>query len=122
MGFVLELCVLLRFNRDDKVIRNQSTKHKVQNTKYSTPVFESEEQRQRAQLIVSLLAKLYVVLELSPDACPVCGETLTHDSECPIQLAWTLLDDRQQHDARTAIRALALSIGCDEMIADPLTH
>ena len=85
-------------------------------------MFESEEQRQRAELIVSLLAKLYVVLELSPDACPVCGQTLTHDSECPIQLAWTLLDERQQNDARTAIRALALSIGCDESIADPLTH
>jgi hypothetical protein len=88
----------------------------------TNPVFESEEQRQRAELIVSLLAKLYVVLELSPDACPVCGKTLTHDSECPIQLAWTLLDERQQNDARTAIRALALSIGCDESIADPLTH
>jgi predicted nucleic acid-binding Zn ribbon protein len=85
-------------------------------------MFESEEQRQRAELIISLLAKLYVVLELSPDACPVCGKTLTHDSECPIHLAWTFLDENQQHYARAAIRALALSIGCDESIADPLTH
>ena len=85
-------------------------------------MFESEEQRQRAELIVMLLAKLYVVLELSPDACPVCGKTLTHDLECPIHLGWTLLDQHQQQHARTAIRALALSIGCDESIADPLTH
>ena len=85
-------------------------------------MFESEEHRQRAELIISLLAKLYVVLELSPDACPVCGKTLMHDSECPIHLAWSLLDETQQQDARTAIRALALSIGCEESIADPLTH
>jgi hypothetical protein len=85
-------------------------------------MFESEEQRQRIELIITLLAKLYVVLELSPDACPVCRKSLTHDVECPILLAWSLLDDKQQYDARTAIRALALSMGCDESIADPVTH
>jgi hypothetical protein len=85
-------------------------------------MFDSAEQRQRAELIVTLLAKLYVVLELSPDACPVCSKTLTHDSECPILLAWSLLDETQQRDARTTIRAVALSIGCDESIADPVAH
>ena len=85
-------------------------------------MLDSAEQLQRAELIVTLLAKLYVVLELSPDACPFCGKTLAHDTECPIALAWTLLDDNQQDDARTAIRALALSIGCDDSFADPLTH
>ena len=30
-------------------------------------MFESEEQRKRAELIITLLAKLYVVLELSVD-------------------------------------------------------
>jgi hypothetical protein len=85
-------------------------------------MFESEEQQKRIELIITLLAKLYVVLELSPDACPVCRKSLTHDAECPILLAWSLLDDKQQYDARTAIRALALSMGCDESIADPVTH
>ena len=37
-------------------------------------------------------------------------------------LAWTLLDDKQQYDARAAIRALALVIGVDESVADPVTH
>lgn len=69
-----------------------------------------------------LLAKLYLVLELSPDPCPVCGKTLTHDLECPIALAWTLLDLEQQQDARTAIRAIALSIGCNDSPADPVAH
>ena len=41
-------------------------------------------------LIVMLLAKLYVLLELSLDSCPVCHKALTHDSECPITLAWSL--------------------------------
>ena len=87
-------------------------------------MFESEEQKKRAELIITLLAKLYVVLELSGDDCPVCHKALAHDSECPISLAWSLLSADQQHDARTAIRALALSIGNDESesLSDPLVH
>lgn len=85
-------------------------------------MFESDEQRQRAEVIIMLLAKLYIVLELSPDACPVCRQILNHDAECPITLAWSLLNAEQQHNARTAIRALALSMGCDDSFADPVTH
>jgi hypothetical protein len=85
-------------------------------------MFESEEQKTRVELIITLLAKLYVVLELSVDNCPVCHKALTHDSECPISLAWTLLTEDQQRDARTAIRALALSIGTDESVGDPMVH
>jgi hypothetical protein len=85
-------------------------------------MFESEEQKKRAELIITLLAKLYVVLELSVDNCPVCHKSLAHDAECPISLAWSLLTKDQQHDARTAIRALALSIGTDDSLADPMVH
>ena len=85
-------------------------------------MFESEEQIKRAEVIVMLLAKLYVVLELSPDICPLCHKTLEHDAECPIFLAWTLLNSEQQNEARTAIRALALSMGCDDSFADPVVH
>jgi hypothetical protein len=85
-------------------------------------MFESEERRQRAKLIIMTLAKLYVVLELSPDACPVCRNALSHDAECPISLAWSLLDGEEQHHARTAIRALALSIGRYDSCADPVAQ
>ncbi|MGH9882630.1 MAG: hypothetical protein ACRD6N_14435 [Pyrinomonadaceae bacterium] len=85
-------------------------------------MFDSEDQQKRAEIIIIILAKLYVVLEFSPDACPVCRKTLSHDPECPILLAWSLLDDEQQQDARTAIRALALSLGCDNLFADPVAH
>ena len=85
-------------------------------------MFSTPENQARIELIIMLLAKLYVVLELSPDGCPVCRKSLTHDAECPILLAWSLLDDQQQCEARNAIRALALSMGCDESIADPVTH
>ena len=85
-------------------------------------MFESEEQKKRVELIITLLAKLYVVLELPVDPCPVCHKALTHDFECPISLAWTLLTVDQQRDARSAIRALALSIGTDESLADPMVH
>jgi hypothetical protein len=86
-------------------------------------MFETEEQKQRAERIVFLLAKLYVLLELSLDTCAVCHKALNHDDECPILLAWSLLTPEQQHDARTALRALALSIGHDdETLPDPLVH
>lgn len=85
-------------------------------------MLESKEEKQRAERIIMLLAKLYVLLELSLDTCAVCQRALTHDEECPISLAWSLLSPEQQHDARTAIRALALSIGNDETIVDPLVH
>jgi len=85
-------------------------------------MFESEEQKKRVELIITLLAKLYVVLELSVDNCPLCHKPFAHDAECPITLAWTLLTEDQQRDARTAIRALALSIGADDTLADPMVH
>ena len=85
-------------------------------------MFESEEQRKRGELIVMLLAKLYVVLELSGDNCPVCHHGLAHDSECPIFLAWSLLSEEQQNEARRAIRALALSIGNDESVGEQMVH
>lgn len=85
-------------------------------------MFESEERKKRAEVIVMLLAKLYIVLELSPDICPLCHKPLAHDAECPIALAWSLLSPEQQNEARNAIRALALSIGCDDSFADPVVH
>jgi len=85
-------------------------------------MFESDEQKKRAEIIITLLAKLYVVLELSADPCPVCHTGLSHDLECPISLAWSLLTKEQQRDARTAIRAIALSISTDESVADPIVH
>lgn len=85
-------------------------------------MFESDEQKKRAELIITLLAKLYVVLELSGDECPVCHKAQTHDSECPISLAWSLLTEEEQQDARTTIRTLALTIGAEESHADGMVH
>jgi len=85
-------------------------------------MFETEDQRQRAEVIIMLLAKLFVVLELSPDTCPLCHKPLVHDAECPLSLAWSMLTPEQQNEARNAIRALALSMGCDDSFADPVVH
>lgn len=85
-------------------------------------MFESDEQKKRAELIITLLAKLYVVLELSGDHCPVCHKSQTHDSECPISLAWSLLTTAEQREARTTIRTLALTIGTEESHADEMVH
>jgi hypothetical protein len=85
-------------------------------------MFESDEQKKRAELIITLLAKLYVVLELSGDDCPVCHRANAHDFECPITLAWSLLTEAEQRDARTTIRTLALTIGAEESHADGMVH
>ena len=85
-------------------------------------MFESDEQKKRAELIITLLAKLYVVLELSGDNCPVCHRSQMHDTECPISLAWSLLTEEEQRDARTTIRTLALTIGTEESHADGMVH
>ena len=85
-------------------------------------MFESDEQKKRAELIITLLAKLYVVLELSSDECPVCHKAHPHDSECPISLAWSLLTEEEQHDARTTIRTIALTIGAEEPHAGGMVH
>lgn len=85
-------------------------------------MFESDEQKKRAELIITLLAKLYVVVELSGDHCPVCHKAQPHDSECPISLAWSLLTEKEQREARTTIRTLALTIGAEESQADSLVH
>lgn len=85
-------------------------------------MFESDEQKKRAELIITLLAKLYVVLELSGDNCPVCHKSQAHDSECPLALSWSLLTEDEQREARTTIRTLALTIGTEESHADSLVH
>lgn len=85
-------------------------------------MFESDEQKKRAELIITLLAKLYVVLELSGDNCPICHKSRTHDSECPTSLAWSLLSEEEQHEARTTIRTLALTIGAEESHVDEMVH
>jgi cytochrome c1 len=85
-------------------------------------MFESDEQKKRAELIITLLAKLYVVLELSSDDCPVCHKAQAHDFECPMSLAWSLLSEEEQRDARTTIRTLALTIGAEESHADEMVH
>ena len=85
-------------------------------------MFESDEQKKRAELIITLLAKLYVVLELSGDDCQVCHKAQTHDLECPVSLAWSLLTEEEQHDARTTIRTLALTIGTEESHVDGMVH
>jgi len=85
-------------------------------------MLDSEDRRRSAELLIITLAKLFVVLELSPEACPLCRSLLTHDDDCPILLSWSLLDEEQQRDARTAIRALALSLGYDDAFSDTVTH
>ena len=83
-------------------------------------MFGTKEKQACALLIIHTLAKFYVSVELSGTACPLCRETTKHDHECPLCLAWSLLSEEQQEQARRNIHALALSIGEAEKRSDTL--
>ena len=85
-------------------------------------MFDSAGRNKRAELIVTTLAKLYVVVELWEEPCPLCRKAPAHDPECPLSLAWSLLDTQQQEEARRNIRALALSMGAVVECADTSIH
>ena len=74
-------------------------------------MFGSEEREQRAALIITTLVKFYVAVELSGADCPLCSEVLTHDGECPLSLAWSLISADQQAEARRNVRAFASGLG-----------
>ena len=79
---------------------------------------DSEERRRRVELLINILAKLYLVVGLSADACPLCRLEPVHDPDCPTALAWSLLDEGQQREAMRAIKAMALQLGYDDPCHD----
>jgi len=85
-------------------------------------MFKADERKRRAELIVMTLAKFRVLIELSRETCPLCCEAAVHDPECPISLAWSLLDPERQDEVRRNMRALALSMGSVSEGADTLIH
>ena len=85
-------------------------------------MFGSEERQQRAALIITTLVKFYVAVELSGAECPLCSEAQTHDGECPLALAWSLLSGEQQAAARRSVRALAWGLGRVDEWPDILTQ
>lgn len=85
-------------------------------------MFDSEERRRRAEVLINILAKLYIVVGLSAEACPLCRRTSAHDPECPAALAWSLLDEERQREARRAIKAFALGLGYNDACSDTSVH
>ena len=85
-------------------------------------MFDSEDRRGRAELLITTLAKLYVVVGLSADACPLCRRTSEHDPECPAALAWSLLDEERQSEVRRALKAFAFGIGYGDVRSDTSVH
>ena len=73
-------------------------------------------------LLVEVLAKFHVVLELSGESCPLCRTASAHDAECPVALAWSILDTEHRAQVRRDIRAFALSMGLVSEGADTFVH
>jgi hypothetical protein len=84
-------------------------------------MLDSEERERRAALVITTLVKFYVLVELSGADCPLCRAAL-HDSDCPLPLAWSLLDPEQQEEARRGLRALALDAGLADERTDSSVH
>lgn len=85
-------------------------------------MFDTEERRRRAELLVNILAKLYIVVGLSAESCPLCRRTSRHDPECPAALAWSLLDEERQLEVRRAIKAYAFGLGYEDVCSDTSVH
>jgi len=85
-------------------------------------MFDFAERNRCAELIIMTLAKFCVLVELSKEPCPLCHKAPAHDAECPMALAWSLLDTGQQEKLRRDMRALALSMGSVGACADTLIH
>jgi hypothetical protein len=85
-------------------------------------MFDTDERKRCAELIVVTLAKFRVLVELTTEPCPLCRNVSAHDRECPIGLAWLLLDPGYQDELRRNVRAVALSVGSADECSDSLVH
>jgi hypothetical protein len=74
------------------------------------------------EVLIDVLAKLHAVVELSGAACPLCRTASAHDPECPLSLAWTLLDTEHQAEVQRNVRAFALSIELALDDAESMVH
>ena len=85
-------------------------------------MLDSDERRRRVERLITILAKLYLVVGLAAEACPLCRHESVHDTDCPAALAWSLLDRERQIEARRAIKALAFQLGYDDPCRDTFVH
>ena len=85
-------------------------------------MLDHEGRKKRIEVLIDVLAKLHAVVELSEVPCPLCRTASAHDPECPLSLAWSLLDTEHQAEARRNVRAFALSMELVPGDADSLVH
>ena len=65
-------------------------------------------EKQQVESIIVCLAKFHAAVELSGICCPLCRQTMRHHDECPIELAWSLLDESLQDTAREVVHSMFL--------------
>ena len=79
---------------------------------------------ERIPFIIAMLSKIYAALELKESSCPFCSVEVGHDEEgfpsceCPIALAWSLLDETKKAMARRNVGEM-LGEGVDDLDSDP---
>ena len=53
--------------------------------------------------LLAILAKLYAAVEMSGNKSPLCVRRLTHSTDCPLGIAWRMLDEELHDEARKAV-------------------
>ncbi|MDQ3252430.1 MAG: hypothetical protein M3R15_00750 [Acidobacteriota bacterium] len=65
----------------------------------------SDEGRELERIVVCL-SKFHAAVERSGILCPLCKQRGAHDAECPIEIAWSLLDQPLQDSARAVVHSM----------------
>ncbi len=73
--------------------------------------------------IVACLSKFHAAVELAGILCPLCKQRGAHDSECPIEIAWSILDQALQDSAREVVHSMFVEgVIRDAELSDIVRH
>ena len=64
---------------------------------------DPDEEGAELERLLAILAKLYAAVETSGGECPLCRQGGAHSTDCPLGIAWGLLDE-ELHDAARELK------------------
>jgi hypothetical protein len=67
-------------------------------------VTDPDEESRELERLLAILAQLYAAVEASGGDCPFCTQAPVHSTDCPVGIAWGLLDEEVHAAARDQVR------------------
>ena len=84
---------------------------------------EVSDEGHQLERIVVCLSKFHAAVKLSGILCPLCKRRGAHDAECPIELAWSLLDQPLRESARAVVHSMFVEgVISDSELSDIVRH